>query len=77
MKKILAISLALIMLSTNTGLSMATHYCGGLAVKSQLVLGHESLDCGMSNMDKVCEAPPLEGIHLHKMPYTTWYAPDV
>lgn len=37
------------------GFSMTTHYCGGLAVKSKLVLGNKSLDCGMEKMDKNCE----------------------
>ncbi|WP_456459132.1 HYC_CC_PP family protein [Reichenbachiella sp.] len=68
MKKILSISLALIMLTTNMGFAVATHYCGGLAVESKVVLGHETLDCGMANMDKDCKTPPLEGMHLSKKP---------
>ena len=67
MKEILSIALALIMLSTNMGFAVATHYCGGMAVESQLVFGHEALDCGMANMDKDCETP-LEGMHLSKKP---------
>ena len=55
------------MLSTNMGFAVATHYCGGMAVESQLVFGHEALDCGMANMDKGCETPP-EGTHLSKKP---------
>lgn len=27
----------------------------GHAVESKLMIGHEHLDCGMSNMDKICE----------------------
>ena len=64
-KKILSIALALIMLSTNMGFAIATHYCGGMAVESQLVFGHEALNCGMANMDKGCETQP-EGMHLSK-----------
>lgn len=56
------------MLTTNMGFAVATHYCGGLAVESKVVLGHEALDCGMANMDKDCKAPPLEGTHLSKKP---------
>lgn len=37
------------------GFSMTTHYCGGHAVKSKLVLGDKSLDCGMEKMDENCE----------------------
>ena len=56
------------MLTTNMGFAIATHYCGGLAVESKVVFGHEALDCGMANMDKDCETPPLEGMHLSKKP---------
>lgn len=38
------------------GFSMTTHYCGGRAVKSKLVLGDKSLDCGMEKMDENCES---------------------
>ena len=55
MKRILAIFLALILLTTNIGLAMATHYCGGEAVKTQLMLGHGHLDCDMSGMDMGAE----------------------
>lgn len=55
MKKILAILLSLILLFTNMGFSMTTHYCGGHAVKSKLVLGDKSVDCGMEKMDDNCE----------------------
>lgn len=47
MKKIIALSLSLILLLSNVGFSVATHYCGGHAVKSALTLGGETVDCGM------------------------------
>ncbi len=47
MKKLMAISLALVLLTSNIGLAMVTHYCGGQAVKSQLTIGHGNLGCGM------------------------------
>lgn len=34
------------------GFSMGTHFCGGVAVKSELMIGHEHLDCGMGMMDQ-------------------------
>lgn len=37
------------------GFSMTTHYCGGQAVKSKLVLGDTSLDCGMEKKADSCE----------------------
>lgn len=43
------------MLASSSGVAMATHYCGGQAVKSAFMLGHSSLDCGMKNMDTPCE----------------------
>lgn len=51
MKKFLSISLCFILLFSNLGLAMATHYCGGQAVKTGLTIGHGHLDCGMPDMD--------------------------
>lgn len=51
MKKLLAISLALVVLTSNIGIAMVTHYCGGQAVTSQLVIGQGTLGCGMSNLE--------------------------
>jgi len=56
------------MLSTNMGFAVATHYCGGLAVESQLVLGHQSLDCGMTSIDESCETSPMDGMQLSEKP---------
>ena len=45
------------------GLTFATHYCGGFAVKRQLMFGIHALDCGMANMDMDCEnLPPKNDI---------------
>ncbi len=57
MKRFLAISLALILFSSNIGLTMATHFCGGQAVISELMLGHNHLDCGMHEMELPAEQP--------------------
>ncbi|WKN45395.1 HYC_CC_PP family protein [Tunicatimonas pelagia] len=51
MRKIIAISLALLMLFSNMGFAIAIHYCGGMAVESKLMYGHDPLDCGMATMD--------------------------
>jgi hypothetical protein len=37
-----------------TGLTFATHYCGGSAVKTKLMLNNDLPDCGM-NMMTSCE----------------------
>lgn len=46
-KRILSISLAILLLASSLGLTFATHYCGGHAMESTLALGHVNLDCGM------------------------------
>jgi hypothetical protein len=51
MKQFLAISLAILMLTTNMSVTFATHYCGGKAVKSSISLGHDDLTCGMTKME--------------------------
>ena len=61
------------------GFAIATHYCGGMAVKSKLMLGHEPLDCGMATMDKAdmdmgnmdeqpCQSEPTHALRLKKTP---------
>ena len=56
------------MLIGNSGLAIATHYCGGFAVKSQIVVGHTELNCGMSNMDKSCETDSSKEGYIKKKP---------
>ncbi|MBD3627731.1 hypothetical protein [Cyclobacterium sp.] len=68
MKKIISISLLFILLIGNSGLAVATHYCGGLAVESQFVLGHAELNCGMSDMDKSCESGSSKEKQIKKKP---------
>ncbi len=58
MKKVMAISLALVLLTSNIGLAMVTHFCGGKAVKSQFVIGHGNLGCGMSDMEMASGQKP-------------------
>lgn len=38
------------------GFAVATHYCGGQAVKSKLVLGNGTIDCGMKDTGNRCES---------------------
>jgi len=52
----------------NSGLAIATHYCGGLAMESQMVVGHAELQCGMSNMDSGCENEPSRKNHFKEKP---------
>lgn len=60
MKKLFSITLALLLLFSNTGYTMTTHYCGGEAVESKLMLVKHGIDCGMTDMEQECE----EEIHF-------------
>lgn len=51
LKKIISISLSLILLLGNVSLTYGTHFCGGHAVINEVMLGHEHMDCGMGMMD--------------------------
>lgn len=53
MKGFLSILLSVLLLAGSTGITIATHFCAGHAVKSKVQLGHTDLDCGM-NMDSEC-----------------------
>ena len=57
MKKVIAIFLAILILTTNAGLTFAMHYCGGKVVKSSVMLGEGDLSCGMteSEMKPSCD----------------------
>lgn len=44
------------------GFTMATHYCGGHPVKSKLMLGNGSLNCGMKKMTDSCESSETTSI---------------
>ncbi|MFB9296945.1 HYC_CC_PP family protein [Persicitalea jodogahamensis] len=47
MKRFLTIALAILLLMSNMGFTVATHFCGGQAVMSGLRLGGGDWDCGM------------------------------
>lgn len=68
LKKVISISLALLLLTSHLGFAVGTHFCGGLAVKAKLMIGHEHLDCGMADMDKECEGKSDGKTYLDKMP---------
>lgn len=56
MKKAIAISLTIILLFSNLGFALGTHYCGGEAVMSRVLLGEAELSCGMTAMESDCES---------------------
>lgn len=57
MKRSISIFLIIFLMIGQTGLTFATHYCGGFAVKTKLMLSNELPDCGM-NMMTACEMNP-------------------
>ena len=52
MRKNSAIFFILLLLASSANITLGTHFCGGNAVESQIMIGHQHLDCGMSGMDK-------------------------
>lgn len=54
MKQLLTILLSLLILLSSSGLTLATHFCGSHAVKSELSFGDSDLSCGMK-MTSSCE----------------------
>ena len=63
MKRVFAIFLSLLMLTTNVSLTFATHYCRGKAVKTQVsILGHSDIGCGMEGDSKSCDNSQMPSI---------------
>ncbi len=56
------------LLLSSTGYTMATHYCGGEAVESKLMLVKHALDCGMAGMEEACEEEMSHGHQLSPKP---------
>lgn len=46
-KKAFSILLAMLMLTVNVNITLATHYCGGRAVKTSLAFGQEQISCSL------------------------------
>ena len=54
MKQIFSILLALILLASHSYLTIGTHFCGGEAVESKILLGETHLGCGTMEMEEPC-----------------------
>jgi len=67
-KTVFSISLALLILISQLGISVGTHFCMGHAIESQLSMGHGHLDCGMEKMDSECASHPEKKIHFEESP---------
>ena len=68
MRKLIAISLSCILLLSNVGITLASHYCGGEAVESAVLIGGGKLDCGMDINASACENPQSHQATLHATP---------
>ena len=68
MKRIISISLALLMLVSHVGFTMNTHFCGGKAMETSFSIGPQNLDCGMSDMEKECESIPSKEKQIKQKP---------
>jgi hypothetical protein len=54
MKKVFAIVFTLLMLTSSVGITIATHYCNGKAVKTALSLGLADVECDMADRPASC-----------------------
>jgi hypothetical protein len=61
MSKFFSILLSVLLIASHMYLSIGTHFCGGEAVNTKLVLGKTQLDCGMDAMDEGCQHPEDSG----------------
>lgn len=61
MKRILSILFAFFILISNLGIAVGTHFCGGKAVESKLMLHLEDLHCGMDVSQMTCDDHTKEG----------------
>jgi len=57
MKKLLSISLALLMLLSGMQLTISTHYCGGELADSKVSLTGHLASCGMESSNDGCSLP--------------------
>ena len=55
MKQVFSILLVLILLASHSYLTIGTHFCGGEAVESKILLGETHLGCGMMDREEPCE----------------------
>ncbi|NOG57159.1 MAG: hypothetical protein HND54_05430 [Bacteroidetes bacterium] len=57
MKKIMALFLSLILLSSQVGFAVSVHFCGGFISESSISLAKANLSCGMESVgSSTCEA---------------------
>ena len=57
MKAVFSSILAIVVLINSTGITLASHFCGGQLAEVAVVLGSASVGCGMEETD-----PPCDGV---------------
>lgn len=55
MRKVLSIILAVVLFASHANVTFGTHFCGGMAVKTKIILGETHLDCSMIDMEESCD----------------------
>jgi len=58
------------------GFTMATHYCGGHAVETALVIGEAHIDCGMESEEEPCANPVVKSNNCCENEYTSMSIED-
>jgi hypothetical protein len=60
MKKVISISLVIMMITAMLNISVATHYCGGKEVASKISLSGKLANCGMEGSENAETLPGLK-----------------
>jgi len=55
LKRLAPIILVILLLYSNIGFSIVTHYCGDIAVLSEVSVNHKDLHCGMIEIESLKE----------------------
>lgn len=63
MKQIISILLTLLLLTSNTGITYAQHFCGGHQVMAKVTIGQEHLSCGMAVVKDLCDESGQSDTH--------------
>lgn len=58
----------MILLASQMSFAIGTHYCGGMAVESRVMIGHDHMDCGMPDMDQDFEHSHETGANINNVP---------
>ncbi len=54
MKKVFSILVSFMLLASHMNLAIGTHFCGGEAVETKIMLGDTHLGCDMPDMEEPC-----------------------